>query len=307
MAIAYSTLANFGTLREPYIIERITDADGEVIYEHKEEARFVLDEEIAAAVVGSMKKVITSGTGRRADIGRDAAGKTGTATRSTDVWFVGFVPQLTTAIWVGDPDGTIPLEDFTVFNDLEQTEQFYRTASGGTLAAPIWQQFMTYAVAGLPVLEFPDEPLGTDLYRQTPFTRIPPPDVTTDAVIEDLYAVGLRGIIEQVPSALPQGTFIATLPVAGTTLRQGSDVIIQVSSGEAPSIALIDLRGLTPDQIADRLDEFATQTGVTLKWSIVDVETSNPSLHGIVVSTNPAAGSPVNDGQTIQVRVGRAP
>jgi membrane peptidoglycan carboxypeptidase len=307
MAIAYSTLANYGTLHDSYIIERITDADGEVIYEHKDESRSVLDEQIAAAVVGSMKKVISSGTGRRADIGRPAAGKTGTATRSTDVWFAGFVPQLTTAIWVGDPDGTIPLEDFTVFNDAEQTEQFYRTASGGTLAAPIWKQFMEYALAGLPVLDFAEEPPGTDLYRQTPFTRVPPADVATDAVVDDLYAVGLKGIIEQVPSALPQGTFIATVPAAGATLRQGSEVIVQVSSGEAPAIALVDLRGLAPDQVADRLAEFATQTGVTLKWTLLEVVTSNPSLHGIVVSTNPAAGSPVADGQTIQVRVGRAP
>jgi beta-lactam-binding protein with PASTA domain len=175
------------------------------------------------------------------------------------------------------------------------------------LAAPIWKQFMEYALAGLPVLDFAEEPPGTDLYRQTPFTRVPPADVATDAVVDDLYAVGLKGIIEQVPSALPQGTFIATVPAAGATLRQGSEVIVQVSSGEAPAIALVDLRGLAPDQVADRLAEFATQTGVTLKWTLLEVVTSNPSLHGIVVSTNPAAGSPVADGQTIQVRVGRAP
>ncbi len=307
MAIAYSTLANYGTLHEPYIIERITNADGEVIYQHETDARPVLNEQIAAAVVGSLKKVVTSGTGRRADIGRPQAGKTGTATRSTDVWFAGFVPQLTTAVWVGDPDGTIPLEDITVFNDVEQTEQFYRTASGGTLAAPIWKQFMEFAMAGIPVVDFLPEPPGTDLYRQTPFTRVPQPDVATGNVIEDLFAVGLRGVIEEVPSALPQGTFIATVPAAGANLRQGSEVIVQVSSGEAPAVVLIDLRGLTPNQIADRLDEFATLTGVTLKFTLVNVETSNPMLHGIVVSTNPVAGSPVNDGQTIEVRVGRAP
>lgn len=307
MAIAYSTLANYGVLNEPYIIERITNADGEVIYQHRPEPRSVLSDQIAAAVVGSMKKVVTSGTGRRADIGRPQAGKTGTATRSTDVWFAGFVPQLTTAVWVGDPDGTIPLEDFTVFNDLEQTEQFYRTAFGGTLAAPIWKQFMEFAVAGLPALDFAPEPPGTDLYRQTPFTRVPQPDVATEIVMEDLYAVGLRGVIEEVPSNLPQGTFIATEPAAGSTLRQGSQVIVQVSTGEAPAIELVDLRGLLPTQVADRLAEFTAETGIGVNWTLVEVETSNPSLHGIVVSTNPAPGSPVSDGQTIEVRVGKAP
>ncbi len=307
MAIAYSTLANYGTLNEPYLIERITNAKGEVIYQHESAPRSVLNEQIAAAVVSSMQKVITSGTGRRADIGRPQAGKTGTATNSTDVWFAGFVPQMTTAVWVGDPDGTIPLEDFTVFNDLEQTEQYYRTAFGGTLAAPIWKQFMEFAVAGLPVRNFAPEPEGTDLYRQTPFTIVPEPGISTDEVIEGLFATGLRGVIESVPSALPEGTFVATVPGPGATLRQGSSVAVQVSSGEAPAIELVDLRGLIPSQVPVRLAEFAAETGVTLNWTLVDVEISNPSLHGIVVSTNPAPGSAVNNGQTIEVRVGKAP
>ena len=83
LASAYSTLANFGTFREPYLIERITDADGNVVYEHEDDPRQVLNSQIAAAVVGSMKKVVSSaGTARRADIGRPQAGKTGTTTNS---------------------------------------------------------------------------------------------------------------------------------------------------------------------------------------------------------------------------------
>lgn len=307
MAVAYSTLASYGTYHEPYLIEKITDADGNVIYQHERTDREALSADIAAAVVGSMQKVVSSGTGRRADIGRPQAGKTGTATNSTDVWFTGFIPQLTTSVWVGDPDGTIPLEDFTVYNDLEGTEQYYRTAFGGTLAAPIWKQFMEFATIGIPSMNFPAEPETTGLYRQTPFARVPEWGLSTAEVVEDLFAVGLFASIVEVPSALPAGSFVETLPAPGTSLRQGSEVIVHVSSGEAPEISLLDLRGYLPSEINTAMAEFAAETGVSLNWTLIDVITSNPSLHGIVVSTNPAPGTPVSDGQVIEIRVGRAP
>jgi membrane peptidoglycan carboxypeptidase len=254
-----------------------------------------------------MKKVVTSGTGRRADIGRPQAGKTGTATNSTDVWFSGFIPQLTTAVWVGYPDGTVPLEDFTVFNDLDGAEQYYRTAFGGTLAAPIWRQFMEYATRGIPTIDFPTEPPGANLYRQTPFTRVPDVGDTVEDTMEALYATGLKGVVVEVASALPAGALVETVPAPGATLRQGSEVAIHVSNGDAPSFGLIDLRGLEPDQIAEKMATFAETTGINLSWSVVDVVTSNPSLHGIVVTTDPAPGTAVTSGQTIEIRVGKAP
>ena len=113
LPISYSTLANFGLRVEPYLIQKITAEDGTVLYQHRVTPRRVVSGEIAAAVVGTMRKVVSNGTGRRADIGRPQAGKTGTATNSADVWFVGFVPQLTTSVWVGYADTPLPLEDFT--------------------------------------------------------------------------------------------------------------------------------------------------------------------------------------------------
>jgi len=90
-------------------------------------------------------------------------------------------------------------------------------------------------------------------------------------------------------------------------LRQGSVVVVEVSSGVAEAIALIDLRGLTQAEVSGVLNAFAAEYGISLQWSQVEVVTSNPALHGIVVSTNPAPGSPVNDGDIIEVRLGRAP
>ena len=191
MAGAYSTLANFGQRLDPYLIERITDRNGEVIYEHRAQPREVLAPQIAAAVVGSLEKVVASGTARRADIGRPQAGKTGTATDYRDVWFVGFVPQMTTSVWVGYTQAQIPLEDFTVWNDLEGAEQYYRRAFGGTLPAPIWKQFMTYATRAIPPVDFPEDPPGTDVYRQTPFSEVPALAASTNEEVDAVYEVGL--------------------------------------------------------------------------------------------------------------------
>jgi penicillin-binding protein 1A len=85
-----------------------------------------------------MRGVITSGTGRAAQIDRPAAGKTGTTSSERDIWFVGYVPQLTTAVWVGN-DNYKPLG---------------KGATGGTYVAPIWRDFMSKVLKDVPVEQF---------------------------------------------------------------------------------------------------------------------------------------------------------
>jgi membrane peptidoglycan carboxypeptidase len=307
MSAAYSTFANFGSRVEPYLIERITASDGTVLYKHRVEPRQVVSEQIAAAVVGAMEKVVSSGTAKRANIDRPQAGKTGTATNYRDVWFVGYVPQLTTSVWVGYPDAQLPLEDFTVWNDLEGTEQFYRRAFGGSLPAPIWKQFMLYATKHLPAIDFPEDPPGTGVYRQTPFTSVPPFDEFADDTTDSLFAVGLRSEIVEVDSVIPVGTVLATIPLAGTTLRQGSTVIVEVSTGIASVIPMVDVRGTPQALVGERVSQFAIDSGISLTWSIAEVLIIDPALHGLVVSTTPAPGESVTDGQNIVVKIGKVP
>ncbi len=264
MSAAYSTLANYGSRVEPYLIERITASDGTVIYRNTVQPRQVLSDQIAAAVVGAMKKVVSNGTARRADIGRPQAGKTGTATNSRDVWFVGYVPQMTTSVWVGYPDAQIPLEDFTVWNDVEGKEQFYRRAYGGSLPAPIWKQFMLYATQDMAPIDFPEEPPGTNVYRQTPFTTVPPLAESTLETVDALFAVGLEAEVVEVASVMPAGTVLGTIPLPGTPMRQGSSIAVEVSNGIAPVIAMIDLRGTAKNQVGGRLTQFAADNGISI-------------------------------------------
>ncbi|MEA3503233.1 MAG: penicillin-binding transpeptidase domain-containing protein, partial [Actinomycetota bacterium] len=230
MASAYSTLANYGTYVEPYLVERITDATGEVIYEHGVRPEQVLSRSIGAVVVSTLEKVVSQGTGRRADIGRPQAGKTGTATDHTDVWFAGFVPQLTTTVWVGYPDRPLPMERFTIWNDAEGKEQPVKRAFGGTVAAPVWKQFMEYATRDLPAVEFAEEPVGASVYRTALRTVVPDlGGMSYEEMADAVYGTGLRLNRIDVASSKPEGQFLSISPRAGTAVQQGTTVSVVVS------------------------------------------------------------------------------
>ena len=104
MAQAYSVLANGGVKVTPYVISEVRDANGILLESHGPDKEIVLDEKTAYIMADMMKGVISSaeGTGRRANIGRPAAGKTGTADSNTDAWFVGFTPDMVAAVWIGE-------------------------------------------------------------------------------------------------------------------------------------------------------------------------------------------------------------
>jgi 1A family penicillin-binding protein len=138
MASAYATFANYGWQSPPTIIARITDSSGNVLLDNTPKPKLVLDPWASAAIVDTMTSVITEGTGKNAAIGRPAAGKTGTTSSEKDIWFVGTVPQLTTAVWVGRDDN----------------RQLASGATGGVMVAPIWKDFMTQALKGVPVEKF---------------------------------------------------------------------------------------------------------------------------------------------------------
>jgi 1A family penicillin-binding protein len=138
MAGAYATFASNGWASDTTFIVQVTDSNGKVLLDNTPKRRLVLDPWSAASINDVLQGVITNGTATRAQIGRPAAGKTGTTSSERDVWFVGYVPQLSTAIWVGNDDYT-PLA---------------RGSTGGGYVAPIWRDFMAQAVQGMPVQSF---------------------------------------------------------------------------------------------------------------------------------------------------------
>jgi penicillin-binding protein 1A len=138
MAGAYATFANNGWHSDPTFIVQVTDSTGNLLLDNTPNPQLVLDPWAAASLNDVLQGVIVRGTARTAAIGRPAAGKTGTTDSQRDVWFVGYVPQLATAVWVGN-DNYRPLRS---------------GATGGTYAAPVWRDFMRQALADTPVENF---------------------------------------------------------------------------------------------------------------------------------------------------------
>jgi membrane peptidoglycan carboxypeptidase len=144
MAGAYGTLATGGVHVPPHSVDRVTDAQGRTVWAPDTSPRVAMDAETAWLATQALRAVVEDGTGQAATIDRPAAGKTGTTQDHRDAWFVGFTPQLATAVWVGHPDEAVPLRD----------------GAGGELGgsswpARIWRQVMLGALAGEPVRQFP--------------------------------------------------------------------------------------------------------------------------------------------------------
>jgi penicillin-binding protein 1A len=195
MADAYATLANGGSHVPATIIDHVVFPNGKVVnFGNPPHTRVFTDGE---AYTGTqvLKTVIQSGTGTAANYGCPAAGKTGTAENLDNAWFVGYSPKISTAVWVGYPQGNIPMSN----------------GFGGTLAAPIWHDFMLSASKGY----CGDFPQPTEPFTGTAFTGAHSssraPAVSTNAGQTGPGAYNNPTLYAQ-PPAQPQ-----TTPAAPTT------------------------------------------------------------------------------------------
>jgi membrane peptidoglycan carboxypeptidase len=161
MAGVYSTFMNRGIYREPSIITRVekVDEDGNVnvLYERRVEDKQILSEKQADLVTHALQGVVAEGgTGPNAALdGRPVAGKTGTSQMNRNAWFSGFVPGLTASVWMGYPDNTYddpstPEVEHNLWPMNEDGRLVHgRAATGGSIPATIWHDFMEIAAANL--------------------------------------------------------------------------------------------------------------------------------------------------------------
>ena len=231
MASGYSTLMDDGAHITPYIVSRVTDSSGQVLYQAPTTGTRVLSKNIADQMNWALSQVITQGTGKGADFGQPAAGKTGTTENNTDGWFTGYTCSLTASVWMGYPSSdSKPMSYLGVKN-----------AYGGGYPATIWQKFMVKATQGL---------------KSCPYNR--PPNAAGS--ITD-YGTGSSSPSSSVASGsttttghLPSST--TTAPVAPTTVAPPTTVTpttvppttaappttIPLSGGGAPVGRLADQR-----------------------------------------------------------------
>jgi penicillin-binding protein 1A len=137
LASAYGVLANQGVHVDPIAVIKIVDRNGKTLEQVASKEKAVVNERSAYILTDMLRGVINNGTGGAANIGRPAAGKTGTTNDYKDAWFVGFTPDLVASVWIGyDSDG------------------YLNGITGGALPAAIWRNFMQKALVKIPARDF---------------------------------------------------------------------------------------------------------------------------------------------------------
>ena len=160
---AYGAFANGGYVVQPYAIERVETSRGKVVYKApKTKITHQLSMNTAAEMTAMMKTVITNGTGRAANIGKPAAGKTGTTDDNKDAYFMGYTPNIVTGVWVGNDDNTV----------------MNKSIQGGTVPALIWKDVMKVAT----------EPYGKAEFNYPQVELVPFGSVNPNKVIGDTAA-----------------------------------------------------------------------------------------------------------------------
>jgi 1A family penicillin-binding protein len=267
MASAFGTLATLGRRVAPTAIDRIEDVRGNVLYQSEPRGRQVLNPAVADTAVQIMRKVILYGTGTGANIGRPAAGKTGTAQEWRDAWFAGFIPQLAAAVWVGFPQGQISM-----------TSTRIGSVTGGSWPAQIWHSFMTQVTGRMPVKEF-KEP--KDNYVTVPI------DITLGCRATDATPSENLRYIQFVPGTEPRDSCVYTTEEVVTEETpaptvEGVPTVVGISVSTA--LQILKDRGLAADRQYERNSGYPKDT---------------------VIDQSPAPGTPLEPGMVITITVAR--
>ncbi len=226
LASSYATLAANGNYCKPNPILSITTNDKKALKLNPTACKQVIDPDVAKGTTELLTGVIKSGTGRAASLGsRPAAGKTGTTDNHYQSWFVGYTPQLATAVWVGTP--------YTQFRmkNVRLAGTYYGEIFGGTISAPTWQAIMEGASKGMPIRDF-DEP--SDKIKNG--DKVAVPFVGGLSVAEATARLKDAGFKAQVAgsttSSYSRGVVVYASP-NGTALR-GDTIGLYTSTGFVP-------------------------------------------------------------------------
>ena len=127
MAAAYAVFPNQGIFKQPYLVQSITDVNGRSIYNYQSRDHRVITRTTAGLITEILQQAVRYGTGSNAGFAIASAGKTGTTSDSRDLWYAGYIDELATVVWAGNSDNA-PVTGYSTY--------------GGTVAAPIWRDYM---------------------------------------------------------------------------------------------------------------------------------------------------------------------
>ena len=297
MASAYSSFATNGVLAPTYLIERIEDANGEVLYQHIVSKRISIPDPGAAAAVRKTLEVAAQfGTGTRAVLDdRPIAGKTGTHQGFREAWFIGFIPQYTSSVWIGFAEEQLPL------TNVEIKGEVISNVSGGRVPAPIWKDFMTKVVENLPIEEWPADPSDLEKYYEIPTVKTP-----------QLIGLNIIDAEELAFSSylLPEITLVDSEEAPGLVLTQnierdeevpeGTIIQLEVSSAKnSAAVPNIPPCQLTYEEAESLIKQFMRENGLILFLKKNFQSSEVQGCEGKVIGTNIAQGGVVSTGDTL--------
>jgi membrane peptidoglycan carboxypeptidase len=239
MAGAYATFAARGVYCPPRAVVSIESPSGPIAVPANPCSQAV-PQGVADTVTDVLTHTITSGTAsRNGQLGRPAAGKTGTTNDSTAAWFIGFTPQLTTAVWVGKSTPA-PLKG-------KIAGVTYKQLYGGDLPTQIWKQTMQGALEGVPAKDFPPADPAVVKGQTSPV-----PDVTGKSYAEAAAIITRAGFYPSPGSAanslLPAGATVTTSPGPGAPAGVKATVFVIPSTGiPDPAVPPVDPNAPPPD------------------------------------------------------------
>jgi penicillin-binding protein 1A len=239
---------------------------------------------------------VQRGTGAAAQLGaRPVAGKTGTANEWRDAWFVGYTPDLVSAVWVGFPERQ---------RSMSPPATPIRV-TGGSWPAQIWHRVMEPALGDSPVATFP-VPEVTAPEMQAASSRPAPntvslPDVSGQYESQArsvLEAAGFRVETERRPSRRRAAGMVADqTPAPGTLVTPGSTVVIGVSSGAPRPVVIVNAVGLSLDRAARMLQDSRLNVDIVVE----DPPDGVKAAPGRVWKQTPDAGAVIDEGQTVRI------
>ncbi len=277
MANAFATIANGGVFCEPIIVDRFVDRDGNDLGGQESECRRELSAEVAAAAAAPMQAVYNVGTATasRTGDGLPIIAKTGTTDSSNQTWVVGSSTRVSTAVWVGNVVGRVPIRSYPSGGQLRH--QIFRVAQGAINA------------------QYGGGSFGTPPARLLTGSGVTLPDVAgqtleqAKALLEGLGFRFAQG--GQADSDLAEGLVVSASPEVGTLLARGTTVTVTTSLGNL--IALPDVVTAATDYAT--AESTLNDAGFAIvNEACFELEPdADPLLDGIVTAQNPAAGSKV--------------
>ena len=297
IASAYSSFATNGVLAPPYLIERIEDSNGEVLYQNIVSQRISIPDPGAAAAVRKTLEVAAQfGTGTRAVLDdRPIAGKTGTHQGFREAWFIGFIPQYTSSVWIGFAEEQLPL------TDVEINGEVIRNVSGGRVPAPMWKEFMTKVVENLPVLEWPSDPSDLEKYYEIPTVFIPELTGLNVLIAEEIaFSNYLLPDIKLVDSEEAPGLVLTQSIEVDEEVPEGTVIELEVSgqkfSAPIPNIPPCEF---APDEAEDLIKTYMRENNVILFLKKNFESSDIQGCEGKVIGTNVAQGATMSTGDTL--------